>query len=103
MTSTERLAKMVECILLAQAPHLKNRLLVGINQQEKLFVAVPRGSRVSISFGRQTFGHPGLMGIIAEAVIAAEALLYGISTAAAIRLDASTRWAHEQRMLPCSD
>lgn len=99
MTQTDQLqglfAVLVEHTL---NERISQRIIVEVCYQQKLFIAEPRGTRVLIRFGRQAFGHPSLMQLIEEAGTAAEALLYGLSTAVCIRLDEDQRNAYEERL-----
>lgn len=97
MKDSQVFASMLETLVLLEAPQLAERLVVTAEHREKLFDARPFRCGVALNFGTQAVGHPDLMGVIREAVVASEALLYGITTAAAIRLDAMERWAWAQR------
>lgn len=97
MTQTSQLEGLFDVLLTHTLPaRIRNRIIVEVCYQQKLFIAEPRGTRVLIRFGRQAFGNPNLMAIIEEAGTAAEALLYGLSTAVAIRLDEEQRDRYEE-------
>lgn len=106
MTQTEGLEGLFEAVL-AHAAHesgrsaIVARIQVEVCYQQKLFICEPRSGRVRIRFGRQCMGHPNLMDYIEEALRAAEALAYGLTTASAIRLDPEARrwyeWELNQR------
>lgn len=99
MTQTDQLQGLFAVLVEHTLPaRLHKRIIVEVCYQQKLFIAEPRGSRVLIRFGRQSFGHPSLMQILAEAGTAAEALLYGLSTAVCIRLDEDQRNAYEETL-----
>lgn len=101
MTQTEGLVGLLEVLMSQKAPRLNGRVVIEVCYQQKIFIATPLGSRVVIRFGRQTFGASNLMSIIDEAIVASEALLFGISTASCIRLDPEKRswyeWELRQR------
>jgi hypothetical protein len=100
MTQTQSLEALYETLLTSVAlntgrERILNRIEVAVCYQQKLFIAEPRRGRIRLRFGRQCMGSPSLMDYIEEALRAAEALAYGITSAAAIRLDAETRRWYE--------
>lgn len=88
MTKTEQLQGLLAALVLGTAPHLAGRIDVAVSRAEKLFEARPHGARVVLTFGTQVQGHDDLMYVIEEAVLAAEQLSYGLTTAAAMQLHA---------------
>ena len=104
MSATAQMEVMLQLLLEHAAPRLTGRIDVSVGQQQRVFTVTPgRGSHVSIRFGLQATHHPDLMMIIEEARVAIEAHAYGLTTAAASRLDLDQRWLYEQRQNPCTE
>lgn len=100
MTQTQSLEALYETLLTHVASttgreRILKRIEIEVCYQQKLFIAEPRHGRIRLRFGRQCMGSPNLMDYIEEALRAAEALAYGITTATAIRLDAEARRLYE--------
>lgn len=84
-------------------PRLTGRIRISAHATEKLFRVEPHGAGAKLSLGRQTFRRGSTQYVVSEAVLACEALIYGLTTAAAMQLDDSARWYYEQMRAPCSE
>lgn len=107
MTQTDGLQRFFSALITREMPRLAPRIRVAVCYQQKMFEARPAYGGVLLTFGSQAMGSPHLMKIIAEARVAAEALLFEISTASAVRLDGERYewylWCLEQDTIPCTD